>query len=144
MTPPGNDDLEKKGPASRRFTYCQSCCYVGSRFAKGDLPRSRGPALGCSPANLEPRTFWVPLGPSKGTTITGLGPCPTKVTTLSKPAGLGPWRWNAGTFARLGGEGSVVLLSRPKEPKGRFASLAGWAKDWTEALSFDPGTRVRN
>ena len=134
-----------------RFTYCQSCCYVGSRFAKGDLPRSRGPALGCSPANIgpaatEPQDFWVPLGPSKGTTITGLGPCPTKVTTLSKPAGRGPWRWNAaseagglgvgnaGTFAHLGGEGGGLLLKGAKVGKTPFASLAGWAKDGTVAL----------
>ena len=51
------------------------------------------------------------------------------------PARLGPWRWNAGTFAHLGGEGSVVLFeSAKKDQKGRFASLAGWAKDGTVAL----------
>ena len=53
------------------------------------------------------------------------------MTTLSKPAGLGPWRWNADTFARLGGEGWDLLFGgEQKVAKTLFASVAGWAKFW--------------
>ena len=48
--------------------------------------------------------------------------------------GWGPWRWNADTLARLGGEGGDLLLKGAKVGKTPFASLAGWAKDWTGAL----------
>ena len=139
-----SDSLEKVSGLSRLLL--SALLLSRYPFRPGHLPGLRGPALGRSPANLDPRTFWVPLGPSKGTTITGLGPCPTKVTTLSKPAGRGPWRWNAaseagglgvgnaGTFAHLGGEGGGLLLKGAKVGKTPFASLAGWAKDGTVAL----------
>ena len=100
-----------RGPGLQEILLLSALLLSRYPFRPGHLPGLRGPALGRSPANLDPRTFWVPVGPSKGTTITGLGPCPTKVSTLRSPhqgtnleqphqgtyleipqAGLGPWR----------------------------------------------------
>ena len=53
--------------------------------------------------------------------------------------GWGPWRWNADTFARLGGEGWDLLFEgEQKVAKTLFASVAGWAKFWTGALVSTP------
>ena len=95
----------------------------------GDLPSSRAPALGRSPVNLgpaaiEPRTFGVPLCPLQRDNDHGPRPVPHQGDNLEQancvgtlPAGLGPWRWNADTFARLGGEGWGLLFGEKKKQK---------------------------
>ena len=46
---------------------------------------------------------------------------------------------NAGTLARLGGEGWDLLFGgEQKVAKTLFASVAGWAKFWTGALVSTP------
>ena len=70
----------------------------------------------------------------KGTTITGLGPCPTKVTTLSKPTAWGRYQRGWG----LGVGTPILLLAWEASALLFFESAKKTQKD----RAFDAPTRA--